>query len=243
MRTETPVAGKPIAFVTGASRGIGEAVARSLLSTHQVYATARDATRLAALADGDGDCQIFNADLTDFEGFRQYAPRIDSLDVLVHAAGMAVEGPFDELPLSSWLDTYSVNVVAAVNITQHYLPALRRASGIVVFINSGSGLFTYARGSAYAASKFALRAVADCLREDERATNVRVTSIHPGFVDTEMGMRILREQGLAPDRRALLGTEVVAQMVRTAVDAPQEAQVESLSVRPSRLVSSETSVP
>lgn len=227
---------KPVALVTGASRGIGEAVARSLLKTHQVYAAGRDSTRLTSLEESNPDCKMFCTDLTDFDRVRRNAPRIDSLDVLVHAAGVAIEAPFEEIPMSSWLETYAVNVLGAVNITQHYLSALRRASGIVVFINSGSGLFTYARGSAYAGSKFALRAVADCLREDERAAGVRVTSIHPGFVDTEMGRRILREQGKSPDRFTLLSAETVAELVQTVVDAPSEAQVESLSVRPSRIV-------
>lgn len=83
------------------------------------------------------------------------------------------------------------------DLTARLLEPRRAAQGIVVMIDSGSGHVSYPNGAVYTGTKFALRTMADCLREEERENGVRVTSVHPGFVATDMGHRIREESGRA----------------------------------------------
>jgi len=103
---------------------------------------------------------------------------------------------------------------------------------LVVAINSGSGLASSPGGGAYAGSKFALRALTDALREEERPRGVRVSSIHPGRVDTDMQRELVAREGNEYDTQYTITPEMVAATVRTVVDLPPSGTVESLSIRP-----------
>ncbi len=123
-----------------------------------------------------------------------------------------------------------VNVVGAVALTLALLPALRAAGGHVVFINSGAGINASPGLASYSASKFALRGVADSLRNDERS--LRVTSVHPGRIATIMQEGLVAYEGGDYDPSRYLQPETVAKVVADAVNAPADAHIHEVIVRP-----------
>lgn len=231
---------RPVALVTGGSRGIGRAVCEDLATTHAVLVGGRDEESVGQVVEElrakGGQAHPFVADLTDDASTANAVERVEhllqqGLAVLVHSAGVARTGALAELTREDWRHQYEVNVVAVADLTRRLLPALRAAGGTVVAINSGSGHRSNPGGGSYAASKFALRALTDALREEERG-RVRVSSVHPGRVDTDMQVELQAGRGrdyVADDH---LRPASVAAAVRLAVDAPPEAMIEEVSVRP-----------
>ena len=132
---------------------------------------------------------------------------------------------------AEWRRVLEVNVVAVCDLTRLLLPRLREAGGHVVAINSGSGFSASASAGLYSASKFALRAWADALREEERG-RVRVTSIHPGRTDTDMQHELHEAEGRPYDAGRLLAPASVAAAVAYALSATPDANVDSVSIRP-----------
>jgi NADP-dependent 3-hydroxy acid dehydrogenase YdfG len=223
---------RPIALVTGASRGIGRAIALELGRTHHILAGGRDAEAVRDLVAQLPSAEPFVADLAADLSGESLPPLPGRLDVLVHSAGVEDGGTIEETDAETWRRVFEINVFAVAALTRRALPALRAARGIVVAINSGSGLASGAGGGVYAGSKFALRALTDALREEERPHGVRVTSIHPGRVDTDMQRALVAREGHEYDTTYTITPEMVAATVRIAVDLPPSGTVDSLCVRP-----------
>lgn len=223
---------RPSVLVTGGSRGIGRAVVDLLAPDHHLLVGGRDGDAVAAVCADLPSAEPFVADLTDEAATEQAADRISRLDAVVHSAGILGSGLTTDLSRADWRRTLELNVVSVADLTRLLLPALRAASGTVVLINSGSGFSSSAGGGLYAASKFALRAFADALREEERAHGVRVSSIHPGRVATDMQQELRTFEGGDYDESRYLRPESVAQAVRLALTVGDDASVESLSIRP-----------
>jgi NADP-dependent 3-hydroxy acid dehydrogenase YdfG len=223
---------RPLALVTGASRGIGAAVARALAPTHDVLLGGRDPSALAAVGADLSGARPWPVELTDPAALAAAVADIERLDVLVHSAGIGPLGTIEESPAEQWRQTFEVNVVAVAELTRLLLPALRAARGRVVLVNSGAGFTARPGWGSYAASKFALRAFGDALRAEEAANGVRVTSVHPGRTDTEMQRAVVAHEGREYRAESYLRPESVAGAVLFAVTAPPDADVTELSVRP-----------
>ena len=219
----------PTALVTGAGGGIGSAIAAALAPTHTLLLAGRPSARLDAVADRL-EATTFPLDLTDPAGIESSCEVIDKLDVLVHNAGVSIPGRVAESGLDEWRATFEVNVFGAVALTLTLLPALRRALGQVVFINSGAGRRVSPGMASYAASKFALRAFADSLREDE--PDLRVTTIFPGRTDTDMQRELVAFEGGEYDATAFLRPETVAAAVAGAVATAPDGHVHEVVLRP-----------
>ncbi|MGW3471400.1 SDR family oxidoreductase [Saccharopolyspora sp. NPDC000995] len=224
---------RPIALVTGASRGIGAAVARSLSATHDLLLGGRDANALQTLVDELPGAKPWPVELTDHNAVAAAVADIDRLDVVVHSAGLVELAPVAEAASDSWRRTFELNLFAVTELTRLLLPALRAAKGHVVLVNSGAGLSAKPNWGSYAASKFALRAFADVLRAEEATNGVRVTSVFPGRTATDMQRSVREQEGQAFDPDHYLSPESVAAPIVSAVCASADAHLTEIVIRPS----------
>ena len=219
----------PTAMITGAAGGLGSALADALAPTHTLLLAGRPSPRLDAVAERFG-ATTWPIDLADPDSIAAVVEPLVELDVLIHNAGVAYPGRVAESSVDEWRATMAVNVIGAVALTLELLPALRSAAGQVVFINSGSGINASPGLASYSSSKFALRAFADSLRNDE--PSLRVTSVHPGRIATAMQEDLIAYEGRDYDPPEFLSARTVAQITADAVNAPRDAHIHEVIVRP-----------
>jgi 3-oxoacyl-[acyl-carrier protein] reductase len=219
-------------LVTGASRGIGAAVARAFarqgdrVAVH--YGRSREAAE-AVLADLPGEGHVLvQADLTDAGQVRgavdRAAAELDGLDVLVNNAGVFLAHPplttsYDEWQ-SAWADTLATNLVAAANATFCALPhLLARGGGAVVNVSSRGAFRGEPECPAYGASKAGLNAFGQSMAQALGAQGISVSTVAPGFVETDMARRVLDSprgdevRGQSPLGRVARPEEVAAAVV------------------------------
>jgi NADP-dependent 3-hydroxy acid dehydrogenase YdfG len=222
-------------LVTGASSGIGAAVAAALArSGWTVVASGRDEARLAAVAAEHGErVTMVAADLTDDGGLGLVVEAATATDLhaVVHAAGVVALGTVADAALDDLDRQWAVNLRAPYRLTQGLLPALRAARGHVVFVNSGSGRRANPNWGAYAATKFGLRALADALRAEEAGHGVRVTSVYPGRTDTPMQRAVFAREGRPYDASGLVPAADVAEAVRLALETPPPGLLSDVEIR------------
>ena len=221
----------PTALITGAGGGIGSAIATALAPTHTLLLAGRPSDRLDAVAERLG-ATTFPLDLTDTDEIEASCEIVDELDVLVHNAGVSIPGRVAESSVEEWRATFDVNVFGAVALTLALLPALRSVRGQVVFVNSGAGRTPSPNMASYSASKFALRAFADSLREGE--PQLRVTSVFPGRTDTDMQRELVAFEGGEYQPANFLRPETVAAAVANAVATPRDGHLHEVVLRPGR---------
>ena len=223
-----------IALVTGGSRGIGAAICKELSRDHHVLVGATTEEGARTIADALPSAEPWVVDLCDEDALAAKTAQLKRLDLLVNNAGRLSKGKVADACRQNWRDDLEINLVAPMDLTRLCIPLLREARGQVIFINSGSGLDSRGSSAIYGASKFGLRALADRLREEERG-KIRVTSIHPGRVDTDM-QHILQDGAGYYDPEDHMTVESIARAVRFAIDSPENAMVEMVSIRPVRQV-------
>ncbi|HHT40613.1 MAG TPA: SDR family oxidoreductase [Actinomyces sp.] len=222
-------------LVTGGSRGIGRAICENLSPDYHILVGGRDEETVSKVVSTLESAEPWIVDISDEDAVAQAASKIDSLDGLVLSAGIAFNVTIAEATHDDWERMLGMNVIAQADLIRNFLPALRKAHGQVVAINSGSGFRAGPRGGLYSASKFALRALTDALREEERG-KIRVSSVHPGRVDTDMQVE-LQDAARRPYRAEdHLRPSSIAAAVRLALDASEDAMVEQISVRPVNLI-------
>ncbi|RNL80492.1 SDR family oxidoreductase [Nocardioides marmorisolisilvae] len=205
-------------MVTGAGSGIGADLAARLEARgDRVVRVTRDVV-----------------DLADADAVRRWAEALDEprLDSLVHMAGTVELETVADLDVSSWRRQIEVNLTAPAVMTGPLLPALRAAGGTVVFVNSSAGLVANAEWSAYAASKFGLRALADALRAEEAGSGVRVTTIFPSRTATPMQEKVHEQEGRTYDATRWIQPGTVTDSILHVLDLPPDASVPELTIRP-----------
>ncbi|TMQ89960.1 SDR family oxidoreductase [Actinomadura soli] len=243
-------------LITGATGGIGTAVAELLRERgHDLVLTARSPQRLGELAGrlrggAHAPTQVINPeavassrrdasvttiplDLTEplrIEASIAAAGLPPRLDGVVHAAGMVHLAPVADLEADEWIEHLSVNLVSAAELTRLLLPALRAAEGHIVFVNSTAGLRANPEWSAYAASKFGLRALADSLRAEE--PSLRVTTVYPGRTATEMQRKVRAQEGHPYAEDDFAAPATVARVLVSTLELPRDAVVSDVTVRP-----------
>jgi NADP-dependent 3-hydroxy acid dehydrogenase YdfG len=230
-----------ICVVTGASSGIGEALTLALARTGgRIWAIGRHRERLESLAEdvpqGTGKVVPVVADLERDEDLAAAGDEIlfgsDRVDVLVHSAGAITLGGFDSVSPADFDRQYRVNLRAPVVLTQALLPALKRAEGQVVFINSSAGLRASADNVLYAATKHGLKAIADGLREEVNPDRVRVISVYTGRTATPMQASVHEHEGRQYLPELLLRPDDVVEVVLAALAVPPSGEVTDVNVRP-----------
>ena len=221
----------PLALITGASRGIGAAIAERLAPSHDLLLGGRDVALLQALADRLPSARPWPVELTDNTAVRAATAGIERLDVLVHAAGICPLGPLADTTAETWQNTFAVNLIAVAELTRQLLPALRATAGHVVLINSGSGLRANPNWGVYAASKFALKAYGDVLRAEEEPYGLRVTSVYPGRTATDMQRSVREFEGGTFDPSQYSRPESIAEAVYTAIATTADSHIHEIIIR------------
>lgn len=223
----------PTAIVTGATGGMGSVIVRDLASTHRVLALGRSPRGLDALAALPGVTAV-SADLgaPDLLGavLGELFAGLPRIDALVHAAAIGAHRQVAEASVDEWEQHLRVNVIAPAELTRLALPGLRAAEGTVVFLGSGAGTRPVPGSAVYAASKHALRGLADTLRIDEEPHRVRVTTVAPGQTDTQMLRSGITPEAYTPER--YIRPESIAAAVRFVLEAGADTQLTDLAVRP-----------
>ncbi|MEW9550923.1 oxidoreductase [Nonomuraea sp. NPDC050783] len=183
-----PATGRKVCLVTGASAGIGHAIALELLRAgHTVYGLARRPERMGAIRAAGGHALAMDvgseADLTRVTGAVLAAE--GRIDVLVNNAGTVVHGSAEEVPPARAREVFEVNVFGPARLVQLVLPGMReRGSGTIVNVSSIGGELALPLGAWYYASKHALEAYSDTLRQEVGRFGVRVVVVQPGVIRT-----------------------------------------------------------
>ncbi|MFE3291039.1 SDR family oxidoreductase [Rhodococcus sp. NPDC059234] len=176
------------ALVTGASSGIGAAVAKTLVERGwRVYGTGRDPSTIADRIPG---VEYLALDLTDSASIEACAAAAGEVDVLVNNAGESQSGPIEELPMVAIERLFQTNVFGAVRLTQLVLPGMRaRGYGRVVMVGSMLASFPLAYRSSYVATKAAIKGFATAARREVAPYGIGVTTVEPGSISTGIGLR------------------------------------------------------
>jgi NADP-dependent 3-hydroxy acid dehydrogenase YdfG len=237
-----------VCVVTGASSGIGEATARRLAGAGaSVALVARRGDRLEALAkeiekDG-GKALPIKCDITD-EGearaaIEQAQSELGRLDVLVNNAGVMLLGPIQGADTSEWRRMVDVNVMGLLYCTYYALPIMRdQGGGHIVNVSSVAGRVARLGTGVYNATKWAVGAFSESLRQEAVHVNVRVTIIEPGMVETELADHTTSDMAKAAiaqmrsEMKSPLQADDIAESIFYAVSQPQHVSVNEILVRP-----------
>ena len=225
----------PTHLLTGAGSGIGAAVVRRLHDRgDQLVLLARTPERADGLIRDYPGAVTLVADLSDPDELERKlagSDLPDALDSVLHVAGAVELSAVADLPVAELREQLDVNLVAPAVLTRACLPALRRAKGTVLFVNSTSGLRANPTWAAYAASKFGLRGLADALRAEEAAHGVRVSSVFPSRTATPMQEKVHAQEGKDYDPSEWITPDTVADAILHVLDLPAEATIPELVVR------------
>ncbi|MGR2769128.1 SDR family oxidoreductase [Photobacterium ganghwense] len=235
---------KALIVITGASSGIGEAIARHFSTQgHPLLLLARRVERLQAMGLPHTLCE--QVDVTDQASFEvaiqkaeaQYGPA----DALINNAGVMLLGQIDSQDASEWKRMFDVNVLGLLNGMQAVLaPMKARNKGTIINISSIAGKKTFPDHAAYCGTKFAVHAISENVREEVAASNVRVTTIAPGAVETEL-LSHTSSQSIKDDYEAwkeemggVLAADDVARAVLFAYQQPQNVCIREIALAPTK---------
>lgn len=246
-----------VAIVTGASSGIGRAIAAELLGAgaHVVLAARRRAELEAAAAElaspaaapdrPPGRALAVPTDVADEAAIERLVARaiaaFGRLDILVNAAGIGGFGPVHKLDAALLDRVWAINVRGAILATKHVVPILAaQGHGAIVNLGSVSSKRGWQQGTPYVASKFALRGFTECLRQEVRDSGVRVVLVCPDLTATGF----FAAAGVAlSGREPILAAEEVAAAVRFALELPQGADLTELDLLPGKRPPSPATAP
>jgi NADP-dependent 3-hydroxy acid dehydrogenase YdfG len=232
-----------VILIPGASRGIGAGIARELgRAGAKLMLGARRTDRLAALAreinfEG-GDAAITRLDVTDRADVAAFAETARKtwgrVDVIVNNAGVMPLSPMAAMKVEEWERMVDVNIKGVLNGIAAVLPEMTaRGSGHIVNIASIGALSVFPTASVYCASKYAVRAISDGLRQEH--SDIRVTCIHPGVVESELADSITdpaTAEAMKLYRTIALKPDAIARAVRYAIAEPDDVDVNEIVIRP-----------
>ncbi len=235
-----------VALVTGASSGIGEATARALAQEGAAVALgARRVDRIEALAKeiigGGGRALAVELDVTDEAACRSAVSRtaeeLGGLDVVVNNAGVMLLGPIVDADTTDWRRMVETNVLGLMHVTHAALPHLLERRGTVVQVSSVAGRVARSGAGAYNASKWAVNAFSESLRQEVTERGVRVVVVEPGAVATELTDHITHPETKESIRSSVsrmtpLQAGDIASAIVYAVTQPPHVSVNEVLIRP-----------
>lgn len=230
-----------IVVVTGASQGIGRAIALGLAKQKAaLLLVARNSVALqevAEVARTSSPCvAVQAADLIVDEVDTEIAQRLDrefgGLDGVIHCAGAYSTGALEIASVDELDRLYRINVRMPYRLTQSLLPLLKKRKGQIAFINSSQGIQARACVGQFAATQHALRAIADSLRDEVNSAGIRVLSIYCGRTATPRMEALYELEGREYKPELLLQAEDVAEVLVNALTMPLTAEVTNLTIRP-----------
>lgn len=233
-----------VVLITGASSGIGESTARLLASQGAIVVlAARRTDRLESIVadiQASGGKACFHAlDVTNLDNFKAIAEKtyaeFGRIDVLFNNAGIMPISRLDTLKIDEWNNTIDVNIKGVLNGIASVLPVMEKAGkGQIINTSSVAGHHVWPMFSVYCATKHAVLAISEGLRQETQ--NVRVTVISPGAVTTELKNSISDETGKALVdeflKTATLTPDAIARAVSYAIGQPDDVDVNEIIVRP-----------
>ncbi|EKO3485595.1 SDR family oxidoreductase [Vibrio fluvialis] len=235
---------KKLVVITGASSGIGEAIARRLSAEgHPLLLLARRVERLEALNLPNTLCA--RVDVTDQASFEAAIANAEAefgpADALINNAGVMLLGQIDTQDASEWKRMFDVNVLGLLNGMQAVLaPMKARNTGTIINISSIAGKKTFPDHAAYCGTKFAVHAISENVREEVAASNVRVTTIAPGAVETELVSHITSDaiktgyDAWKQEMGGVLDADDVARAVVFAYQQPQNVCIREIALAPTK---------
>jgi NADP-dependent 3-hydroxy acid dehydrogenase YdfG len=230
-----------IAVITGASSGIGKAIALGLTAQGvKLCLIGRNLKTLEAVTESAkskaSQVKTYKVDLNvddDIQKLKQSLQQdFGYIDMLIHSAGVFSMGMLENSSIEDFDMQYRINVRAPYLLTQELLPMIKTRCGQIVFINSSVGLNAKGGVSQYAATKHALKAIADSLRAEINDSGVRVLSIYPGRTATPMQKLIHKMEGRKYNPELLMQPKDVAEVVINAICLPRTAEVTDIHIRP-----------
>lgn len=237
MKDQAALAGQ-VALITGASRGIGFAIARRLgMLGARVSLCARDQVKLSQAANRLREEGIESlgvpADLVRPDQISNLVQKthreLGPIDILVNNAGIGAFGPFHQLSEAGWNAVLDTNLKAVFLLSRAVAPEMiRRQTGHIINISSLAGKNTFANGAIYCASKWGLMGLTGCMAEDLRGHGIRVSAICPGSVATEFA-----GQG-GKDASKILQPDDVAHAVAALVTQAPGSFISEVHIRPTR---------
>ncbi len=232
-----------VVLITGASSGIGEATARLLARKgHRLVIGARRTDRLEALAkqlNGEGGSVEFaSLDVTDLEDVRAFAgvalEKYGRIDVIVNNAGVMPLSPLEALKIDEWNQMIDVNIRGVLHGIAAALPVMKKQGhGQVINVSSIGGHATFPTAAVYCATKYAVIAISDGLRQEN--TDIRVTVISPGVTTSELADTITHEgsaKAMESFREVAIPADAIARAFSFAIDQPGDVDVNEIIVRP-----------
>lgn len=227
-----------IILLTGASSGIGEATARRLVQAgHHLVIGARRIERLQALRDELGNIDCLAVDVTRAEDLAQMAQfalqQYGRIDVLINNAGIMPLSPLAALKMEEWRQTIDVNVHGVLNGIAAVLPTMQQQrAGQIINVASIGAHAVFPLSAVYCASKFAVRAISDGLRQE--SDYIRVTVVSPGVVASELADHITdagAKESMEDFRRIALPAEAIAEAIAWSIEQPDSVDVSEIIVR------------
>jgi short-subunit dehydrogenase len=231
-----------ISVVTGASSGIGRAIALALAANGAlVCLVGRNVQSLESVAAQAGPqdcCRCYRADLALALDVDRLAAELrrdcNYVDILVHSAGTISLGDIAHQSVEEFDQQYQVNARAPFALTQHLLPRIKVRQGQVVFVNSTAALKAGPKAGQYAATKASLRALADSLRDEVNPEGVRVLSVFVGRTATPMQATVHRFEGKQYRPDILMQPGDVASVIIGSLALAKTAEVTDIMIRPMR---------
>lgn len=235
-----------VIIITGASGGIGEATAWLLAKNGaRLVLAARREERLRTIADAinreGGEAAYRSTDVTSAEDMRQLADfaigRFGRIDVLVNNAGVMPNSPLHALRIEEWDRMIDVNLKGVLYGIAAVLPSMReRQSGQIVNVSSLMGHKVIPSTAVYSATKFAVRAISEGLRQEESPTSrIRTTNISPGMTATDTaidGLPSEYKDAILQNKALTLSPDSVARAIVYAISEPDEANINEITIRP-----------